>query len=101
MSLKCSTMLLQVYAQTVAAANGQSAYCQYNNEYLQLFTSSLFLAGMIAAMVGGCTTRCAMCSVCTSYQLQASAETSRGSSSLPQGGGKLGGKVGSVLRVWV
>lgn len=31
---------------------------KYNNQGLQLFTSSLFIAGMIGGIIGGFTTRC-------------------------------------------
>ena len=33
-------------------------YCQYNNQPLQLFTSSLYLAGIFSTLVGGYTSRC-------------------------------------------
>lgn len=36
---------------------GSNAYCKYNNQGLQLFTSSLFIAGMIGGVLGGFTTR--------------------------------------------
>ena len=34
------------------------AYCQYDNQALQLFTSSLYLAGIFSTLVGGYTSRC-------------------------------------------
>ena len=33
-------------------------YCQYDNQALQLFTSSLYLAGIFSTLVGGYTSRC-------------------------------------------
>jgi hypothetical protein len=33
-------------------------YCQYDNQPLQLFTSSLYLAGIFSSLVGGYTSRC-------------------------------------------
>ena len=32
-------------------------YCQYDNQALQLFTSSLYLAGIFSTLVGGYTSR--------------------------------------------
>ena len=32
-------------------------YCQYDNQPLQLFTSSLYLAGIFSTLVGGYTSR--------------------------------------------
>ena len=37
-------------------------YCQYDNQALQLFTSSLYLAGIFSTLVGGYTTRWASAS---------------------------------------
>ena len=34
-----------------------AAYCTYDNQALQLFTSSLFLAGIFSALLGSATTR--------------------------------------------
>lgn len=46
----------------VLAHQGDSqgvTYCQYDNQALQLFTSSLYLAGIFSTLVGGYTSRCA------------------------------------------
>ena len=39
-------------------------YCQYDNQALQLFTSSLYLAGIFSTLVGGYTSRCAQTCNC-------------------------------------
>jgi hypothetical protein len=79
MSLKCRETLLQfdngitggvtsmpaflekffpdVYYHTQNPGHGDSAYCKYNNQGLQLFTSCLFLAAAFSSLVGGYTTR--------------------------------------------
>ena len=47
-----------VYAHVTGPSDdGSSAYCKYNNQGLQLFTSSLFIAGMVGGILGGWTTR--------------------------------------------
>lgn len=42
-------------------------YCQYDNQPLQLFTSSLYLAGIFSTLVGGYTSRCLHAVVVTLY----------------------------------
>jgi sugar porter (SP) family MFS transporter len=42
---------------TEAGVDANSAYCKYDNQGLQLFTSSLFLAGAFASLVASFTTR--------------------------------------------
>jgi hypothetical protein len=51
----------EVAAQSSAHASNASsdAYCTYTNPYLQLFTSSLFLAAAFAGLAGSYSTRCA------------------------------------------
>ncbi len=46
-----------VYAHVQSPDDGSNAYCKYNNQGLQLFTSCLFIAGMIGGLIGGYTTR--------------------------------------------
>ncbi len=46
-----------VYHHTQDAGHGDSAYCKYNNQGLQLFTSCLFIAAAFSSLVGGYTTR--------------------------------------------
>lgn len=46
-----------VYAHQQRAAEAAS-YCAYDNQALQLFTSSLFLAGIFSALLGSATSRC-------------------------------------------
>jgi hypothetical protein len=46
-----------VYHHVVTQSEGSNAYCKYNNQGLQLFTSSLFIAGMVGGILGGFTTR--------------------------------------------
>lgn len=48
-----------VYAHVQSHDEGNNAYCKYNNQGLQLFTSCLFIAGMVGGLIGGYTTRCA------------------------------------------
>ena len=48
-----------VYHHTQNPGHGDSAYCKYNNQGLQLFTSCLFIAAAFSSLVGGYTTRCA------------------------------------------
>lgn len=48
-----------VYHHTQNPGRGDSAYCKYNNQGLQLFTSCLFIAAAFSSLVGGYTTRCA------------------------------------------
>ena len=40
-----------------AGVDANSAYCKYDNQGLQLFTSSLFLAGAFASLIASYTTR--------------------------------------------
>ena len=47
-----------VYHHTQNPGHGGSAYCKYNNQGLQLFTSCLFIAAAFSSLVGGYTTRC-------------------------------------------
>lgn len=42
---------------TEAGVDANSAYCKYDNQGLQLFTSSLFLAGAFASLIASYTTR--------------------------------------------
>jgi hypothetical protein len=42
---------------TICGADG-NPYCKYNSQPLQWFTSSLFIAGVFAALPAGYTTRC-------------------------------------------
>ena len=46
-----------VYHHTQNPGHGDSAYCKYNNQGLQLFTSCLFIAAAFSSLVGGYTTR--------------------------------------------
>ncbi|KAK9919065.1 hypothetical protein WJX75_009114 [Coccomyxa subellipsoidea] len=46
-----------VYAHVQSHDEGNNAYCKYNNQGLQLFTSCLFIAGMVGGLIGGYTTR--------------------------------------------
>lgn len=46
-----------VYHHTQKPSHGDSAFCKYNNQGLQLFTSCLFIAAAISSLVGGYTTR--------------------------------------------
>lgn len=46
-----------VYYHVTGHDEGSNAYCKYNNQGLQLFTSCLFIAGMIGGIIGGYTTR--------------------------------------------
>ncbi len=48
-----------VYAHVKSKDEGNNAYCKYNNQGLQLFTSCLFIAGMVGGLIGGYTTRSA------------------------------------------
>lgn len=48
-----------VYAHVQSPDDGSNAYCKYNNQGLQLFTSCLFIAGMVGGLIGGYTTRSA------------------------------------------
>ena len=49
-----------VYHHTQNPGHGDSAYCKYNNQGLQLFTSCLFIAAAFSSLVGGYTTRSAL-----------------------------------------
>lgn len=51
----------------ICGADG-NPYCKYNSQPLQWFTSSLFIAGVFAALPAGYTTRCPFC---VSYLLPA------------------------------
>ncbi|XP_054794847.1 sugar transport protein MST4-like [Prosopis cineraria] len=47
-----------VYERTIAEKTGQNSnYCKYDNQYLQLFTSSLYLAALVATMFAGSINR--------------------------------------------
>lgn len=46
-----------VYRRTVLEEGNDSNYCQYDNQGLQLFTSSLYLAGLTATFFASYTTR--------------------------------------------
>ncbi|KOM26583.1 hypothetical protein LR48_Vigan303s000500 [Vigna angularis] len=46
-----------VYKKTVQEKGLDSNYCKYDNQGLQLFTSSLYLAGLTATFFASCTTR--------------------------------------------
>jgi len=46
-----------VYRKVVAGADKDSNYCKYDNQGLQLFTSSLYLAGLTATFFASYTTR--------------------------------------------
>lgn len=46
-----------MYHHTQNPGHGDSAYCKYNNQGLQLFTSCLFIAAAFSSLVGGYTTR--------------------------------------------
>lgn len=46
-----------VYRKTQKAAEDQSNYCKYDNQGLQLFTSSLYLAALVATFFASYTTR--------------------------------------------
>ena len=46
-----------VYHHTQHPGHGDSAYCKYNNQGLQLFTSCLFIAAAFSSLVGRYTTR--------------------------------------------
>ena len=41
-----------------AGGRGDDAYCKFDDQILQWFTSSLFIAGVFAALPAGYTTRC-------------------------------------------
>jgi hypothetical protein len=43
--------------QSLEAHEGQTQYCKFNDHMIQLFTSCLFLAGAVAAMIGMWTCR--------------------------------------------
>ncbi|XP_054820264.1 sugar transport protein 13-like [Prosopis cineraria] len=45
------------YKRTLREKGRYGNYCQYDNQWLQLYTSSLFLAGMAATVVAAYTTR--------------------------------------------
>lgn len=42
----------QFFPDTLNENGGKNAYCKFNDHMLQLFTSSLFLSGAVAAMIG-------------------------------------------------
>ncbi|KAF7837273.1 sugar transport protein 13-like [Senna tora] len=46
-----------VYQKTQEASSSNSNYCKYDNENLQLFTSSLYFAALLASLVAGPVTR--------------------------------------------
>lgn len=46
-----------VYKKTIAGGDVECNYCKYNNQGLQLFTSSLYIAGLIATFFASYTTR--------------------------------------------
>lgn len=46
-----------VYKKTVQEKSSDSNYCKYDNQGLQLFTSSLYLAGLTATFFASYTTR--------------------------------------------
>lgn len=46
-----------VYKKTVLEKELDSNYCKYDNQGLQLFTSSLYLAGLVATFFASYTTR--------------------------------------------
>ncbi|KAK7343583.1 hypothetical protein VNO77_12423 [Canavalia gladiata] len=47
----------EVYRKTVEEKEVESSYCKYDNEGLQLFTSSLYIAGLTATFLASYTTR--------------------------------------------
>ncbi|KAI4346961.1 hypothetical protein L6164_007819 [Bauhinia variegata] len=50
-------LLPSLYNQMKGHSGHYNAYCRFDNQFLTLFTSSLYLAAMVASLFGSSTTR--------------------------------------------